>query len=86
MYSTVYNFTKYTSKFFYYTNLTFIRPSTMPSSAASNPTNKNSSASISEPIEHFDSLDQNYTPEEYLQCIKACNTFSLGLQPTTDHE
>ena len=46
----------------------------------------NSSTSISEPIKLFDGLDHNYRPEEYLQHIEARVTFSLGLQPTSDHE
>ena len=35
----------------------------------------NSSTSISEAIRPFDGLDQNYTPEEYLQHIEARVTF-----------
>ena len=42
--------------------------------------------SIAEPIKPFDGLDHKCTPEEYLQHIKACVTFSLGLQPSTSHE
>ena len=52
----------------------------------SHPTYINSSTSISEPIKPFDGLDHNYTPEEYLQHIEARVTFSLGLQPTLEHE
>ena len=52
----------------------------------SHPTYINSSTSISEPIKPFDGLDHNYTPEEYLQHIKARVTFSLGSQPTSEHE
>ena len=52
----------------------------------SQPTYINYSTSISEPIKPFDGLDHNYTPEEYLQHIEARVTFSLGLQPTSDHE
>ena len=52
----------------------------------SHPTYINSSTSISEPTKPFDGLDHNYTPEEYLQHIEARVTFSLGLQPTSDHE
>ena len=52
----------------------------------SHPTFINSSTSISEPIKPFDGLDHNYTPEEYLQHIEARVTFSLGLQPTSEHE
>ena len=60
--------------------------STIPQSTVSHPTNKNSSTSFSEPIKPFDGLDHNYTPGEYLQHIEARVTFSLGLQPTSDHE
>ena len=52
----------------------------------SHPTYINSSTTISEPIKLFDGLDHNYTPEEYLQHIEARVTFSLGLQPTSEHE
>ena len=52
----------------------------------SHPTYINSSTSISEPIKPFDGLDYNYTPEEYIQHIEARVTFSLGLQPTSEHE
>ena len=52
----------------------------------SQPTYINSSTSISEPIKPFDGLDHNYTPEEYLQHIEARVTFSLGLQPSSEHE
>ena len=52
----------------------------------SQPTYINSSTSISESIEPFDGLYHNYTPEEYLQQIEARVTFSLGLQPTSEHE
>ena len=41
---------------------------------------------MSEPIKPFDSLDHNYTPEEYLQHIDARVAFSLGLQPTSENE
>ena len=51
----------------------------------SHPTYINSSTSISEPIKPFDGLDHNYTPEEFLQHIEARVTFSLGLQPTSEH-
>ena len=61
-------------------------PSTIPQSTLSQPTFINSSTSISEPIKPFDGLDHNYTPEEYLQHIEARVTFSLGLQPTLEHE
>ena len=50
------------------------------------PTYINSSTSISEPIKPFDGLDHNYTPEEYLKHIEARVTFSLGLQPPSEHE
>ena len=46
----------------------------------------NSSTTIPEPIKPFDGLHHNYTPEEFLQQIEARVTFSLGLQPTSDHE
>ena len=55
-------------------------------STLSTPRYINSATSISEPIEPFDGLDHNYTPEEYLQHIEARVTFSLGLQPTTVNE
>ena len=61
-------------------------PSTITHSTMSHPTYINSSTSISEPIKPFDGLDHNYTPEEYLQHIEARVTFSLGLQPTSEHE
>ena len=61
-------------------------PSTISHNTMSHPTYINSSTSISEPIKHFDGLDHNYTPEEYLQLIEARVTFSLGLQPTSEHE
>ena len=61
-------------------------PSTMSHNTMSHPTYINSSTSISEPIKPFDGLDHNYTPEEYLQHIEARVTFSLGLQPTLEHE
>ena len=60
--------------------------STISHNAMSHPTYINSSTSISEPIKPFDGLDHNYTPEEYLQHIEARLTFSLGLQPTSEHE
>ena len=41
---------------------------------------------MSEPIKPFDGLDQNLTPEEYLQHIDTRVTFSLGLRPSSDHE
>ena len=59
---------------------------TVPQSTISHPTCINSSTSISEPIIRFDGLDQNYTPEECLKHVEARVTFSLGLQPTSDHE
>ena len=61
-------------------------PSTISHNTMSRPTYINSSTSISEPIEPFDGLDHNYTPEEYLQHIEARVTFSLGLQRTSEHE
>ena len=61
-------------------------PSTVSYNTMSHPTYSNSSTSISEPIKLFDGLDHNYTPEEYLQHFEARVTFSLGLQPTSEHE
>ena len=61
-------------------------PSTITPNTMSHPTYINSSTSISEPIKPFDGLDHNYTPEEYLQHIEARVTYSLGLQPTLEHE
>ena len=61
-------------------------PSTITPNTISHPTYISSSTSISEPIKPFDGLDHNYTPEEYLQHIEARVTFSLGLQPTLEHE
>ena len=52
----------------------------------SHPTYINSSTYISEPIKPFDGLDHNYIPEEYLQNIETRDTFSFGLQPTSEHE
>ena len=63
-----------------------IPPTTLPLSTLSTPTYINSATSISEPIEPFDGLDHNYTPEENLQHIEAHVTFSLGLHPTTVNE
>ena len=63
-----------------------VPPSTTPHSTISTLTFINSSTSISEPIKFFDDLDHIYTPKEYLQKIEARVTFSLGLQPTSDHE
>ena len=60
--------------------------STISNNTLSHPTYINSSTSISEPIKPFDGIDHNYTPEEYLQHIEASVTFSLGLQPTSEHE
>ena len=59
---------------------------TISRNTMSHPTFINSSTSISEPIEPFDGLDHNYTPEEYVQHIEAGVTFFLGLQPTSEHE
>ena len=61
-------------------------PSTISHDTLSHPIYINSSASISEPVKPFDGLDHNYTPEEYLQHLEARVTFSLGLQPTSEHE
>ena len=63
-----------------------VPPSTIPQSTVLHPTYINSSTSIPEPVEPFDRLDHNYTPEEYLQHIEARVTFSLGLQLTSDHK
>ena len=59
------------------------QPSTISHNTMSHPTYNISSTSISEPIKHFDGLDHNYTPEEYLQHIEARVTFSIGLYITT---
>ena len=61
-------------------------PSTLSHNTLPQPTYINASTSISEPIKPFDGLYHNYTPEEYLQHIEARVTFSLGLQPTSEHE
>ena len=61
-------------------------PSTIPQPTLLQPTYINYSTSISEPIKPFDGLAHNYTPEEHLQHFEARVTFSLGLQPTSDHE
>ena len=63
-----------------------VPPSIISHNTISHPTYINSSTSISEPIKPFDSLDHYYTPEEYLQHIEARGTFSLVLQPTSEHE
>ena len=63
-----------------------VPPHTKLQSTLPQPTYKNSSTSISEPVKPFDDLDHTYTPEEYLQHIEARVTFSPGLQPTSDHE
>ena len=63
-----------------------VPPSTISQNTISQPTYINSSISTSEPINSFDGLDHNYTPEEYLQHIEARVTFSLGLQPTSENE
>ena len=42
-----------------------VAPSTVPQSTLPQPTYIIYSTSISEPIKHFDSLDHNYTPEEF---------------------
>ena len=41
----------------------------------------NTSASIPEPMKHFDGLDHSYTPEEYLQQVEAKLTFAIGQEP-----
>ena len=61
-------------------------PFTIPQPTISQPTYKNSSTPISEPIKPFGGLDHNYTPEDFLQHTEARVTFSLGLQPASDHE
>ena len=61
-------------------------PCTISHNTMPHPTYINSSTSISEPIKPSDGLDHNYTPEEYLQHIDARVTYSLGLQPTSEHE
>ena len=76
------SFTNISNNPTYNTTLT----STIPHSTLSHPTYINSSTSISEPIKPFDGLDHNYTPEEYLHHFEARVTFSLGLQPTSEHE
>ena len=63
-----------------------VPPSTISQNTISQPTYINSSTSISELIKRFDGLDQNDTPEEYLQHIEARFTFSLGLQPTSENQ
>ena len=63
-----------------------VQPTTMSQTTMPQPTYINSSTSISEPVKPFDGLDYNYTPEENLQHIEARVTFSLGLQPTSEHE
>ena len=63
-----------------------IPPSTVSYITMSQPTYINSSTSISEPNKPFDGLHHNYTPEEDLQHSEARVTFSLGLQPTSEHE
>ena len=63
-----------------------VPPPTISQNTISQPTFINSSTSISEPIKPFDGLDHNYLPEDHLQHIEARVTFSLGLQPTSEHE
>ena len=63
-----------------------VPPSTISHNTMSHSTYINSSTSKSEPIKPFDGLDHKDTPEEYLQHIEARLTFSLGLQPTSEHE
>ena len=41
----------------------------------------NTSASVPEPMKSFDGLDHPYTPEEYLQQVKARLTFAIGEEP-----
>ena len=63
-----------------------VQPSTISQNTIPQPTFINSLNSISEPIKPFDCLDHNYTPEENLQHIEARVAFSLGSQPTSQHE
>ena len=63
-----------------------VPPSTLSQNTLSQQIYINSATSISEPIKPFDGLDHNYTPEEYLQHIGTRVRFSLGLQPTSEHE
>ena len=63
-----------------------VQPSTKSQNTIPQPTYINSFTSISGPIKPFDGLDHNYPPENSLQNIEARVTFSLGLQPTSEHE
>ena len=63
-----------------------VPPSTALHSTVSQPFYINSSTPIREPIKPFDGLDHHYTPEVCLQHIETRVTFSLGLQPKSDHE
>ena len=45
----------------------------------------NTSASIPEPMKHFDGLDLSYTPEEYLQQVEARLTFAIGEETQNIH-
>ena len=63
-----------------------VPPSTISHNTISHPTYINASTSISENINSSDGLDHKLRPEEYLQQIKARVIFSLGLQPTSEHE
>ena len=64
---------------------TYILIQTKPSSTyQKNRTCRKSSAFISEPKKLFDGLDQTNTPEEYIQHIEACVTFSIVIQSVTE--
>ena len=63
-----------------------VQPSTKSQNTIPQPTYINSFTSISGPIKPFDGLDHKYTPENSLQNIEARVTFSLGLQPNSEHE
>ena len=57
--------------------------STLPLHTVSTPTYLNSSISISDTTEPFDGLDDECTPEEYIQHFEERITFSLE---KTEHE
>ena len=63
-----------------------VQASTISQNTIPQPTYINSSTSVSEPNKPFGGLDHNYLPEESLQHIEPRVTFSLGLQPTSEHE
>ena len=60
-------------------------PPSISHNTIAHPTYMNSSTSISEPNKPFDGLNHNFTTEEYFQHIEERVTFSLGLQPTSEH-